>query len=685
MTELELPKDKTDPFEESIFPVWVFDIDNARVLWANQSANELWEADSITELTQRDMGSGMSNSVRARLLQYQKEFENGVYFDESWTLYPKDKAKTVLCRFRGCRLASGRMAMLCEAQLTQEKSSAILHGSQALLYTGAMVTIYNTDGDCIYANPAALHAFTAQGTNLSDRIMSVSVLRSLESGLMAGKEGHYVCPVKTQEGARIHEIEARKSFDSVSGMQTLLLTELDIDEKEQAKRRIEHLANHDFLTGLRNRQYLTSRADDFILTAAKGNENVFLLLIDLDRFKYVNDTFGHVVGDKLLKKISSKLKLFFPKNTIISRFGGDEFCILMRSNRALTDITRECRELIATLKSPIKIGRNYFAIDASVGLAYILSQLEYLSFHDLLVKADLALYSAKENDGDRVQIFREKLYLKKLRFLEVEDELASALQSADGRLTLSFQPIVCLETKKITGLEALARLRSRSGANIPPTEFIPIAESTGMISELGGWVLKNAVEGYLSLPKALRHCRLSVNVSPMQFQGLALLVQLRLLSKMPGFDPSVMEIELTETALQIGESHFSKMLQEIVSMGYTLAIDDFGSAYSNIARLNGYPVQTIKIDRSLMANAGEKLMAGAIEIVRALNLSVVVEGIETKEQSDWLISKGCTKHQGFYYARALSKAELCLIHDCNISSLKKFKNRVLNQQLAVQN
>lgn len=263
-----------EAFEDSIFPVWIFDIDYARVLWANQSALELWEAETLSELSQRDMGTGMTPSVHGRLRQYQREFEDGGYFDESWTLYPKGIVKNVLCRFRGYRLTSGRMAMLCEAQLTTEKSSEFLRNSQALLYTGAMVTVYNTDGQCIYANPAALRAFSDQGTGLLDRILSKDVLQNLQSDMMIGTEGHYVSRVSTQNGPRTHEIEARKGYDAITGHQTLLLTELDIEEKEQAKRRVEHLANHDFLTGLHNRQYLTSRADEFISSAIKDDVGV---------------------------------------------------------------------------------------------------------------------------------------------------------------------------------------------------------------------------------------------------------------------------------------------------------------------------------------------------------------------------------------------------------------------------
>jgi predicted signal transduction protein with EAL and GGDEF domain len=338
----------------------------------------------------------------------------------------------------------------------------------------------------------------------------------------------------------------------------------------------------------------------------------------------------------------------------------------------LTAITHECRALLKELKSPIKIDRNSFSVGASIGFAYILSKTDYTNFDALLVKADLALYSAKANEGGLVRIFSENLYLKRVRFLKVQDRLTTALHDKTGDLDLLFQPIVCMRTRKIVGFEALSRLYSKTDCEVSPKEFIPVAETTGLISELGGWVLQKAQQAQMLMPDALAGCRMSVNVSPSQFHNLSLLNQLSTLAESPNFDPSLMEIELTETALQIGESHFHKMLHEIVEMGYTLAIDDFGSAYSNIARLNGYPVNRIKIDRSMMTQADGKLVSGAIDIVRALNLSAVAEGVETQEQSDWLVSKGCTEHQGFLYSKPLSLDEVKLIQVNDISSLTQF-------------
>lgn len=641
-------------FEFSRFPVWVFDIERAQVIWANDRALDLWEAESRAELIGRKMGKDMSTTVRTRLLQYQLEFPSGAYFDESWTLYPKGKPKTVICRFRGCKMLSGQMAMLCEAEILKEESPAVLRGAQALLYTGAMVTIYNAEGACIFANPAALKAFSSDGTQLDDRILDPTVLTELRAGLTEGTEGHYVSDVLTRVGVRIHEIEARKSYDAINGAQTLLLTEIDISEKEEAKRKVEHLANHDFLTGLHNRHYLTTQATPLIADAFANNQGVFLVLLDLDRFKFVNDTLGHSVGDEMLRKVAENLTRLFPKEAIIGRLGGDEFCILYRSQDAAAANSRKARRLVQELKQPLKIGNHELHVDISVGISHIRSGRACKGFDDLLARADLALYAAKQNGGGTVRHYNERLYRKRQRFWEIEGELRHALMTSGDQLSLHYQPIVSLSSHSIVGIEALARFRTCAGESIPPSEFIPIAEATGLIGDLGHWVLETALQSRAYFPDDMKAAKLSVNVSPLQFHSSALLAQLRSFANRPGFNPAHIEIELTESALHIEERPFAKMLQDIVRMGYSLAIDDFGSAYSNVARLAHYPINTLKIDRSMTLNDNRRLTTGIINIGQALNLKVVAEGVETTDQRDWLISEGCMEHQGFLYSKPLS-------------------------------
>ena len=249
-----------------------------------------------------------------------------------------------------------------------------------------------------------------------------------------------------------------KSYDAVSGDRTLVLTEVDISEKEEAKKEAERLANQDFLTGLRNRHYLKTHANDFIENALKEGDGVFLLLLDLDRFKAVNDALGHSVGDALLVETARKLRREFEDEAIVGRLGGDEFCVLFRSRVATTDVSRMCRTVLNRLNLPVPIQQHTLRIESSAGLCHVRSLAEHNGFDDLLMKADLALYSAKKSGGGTIRLFRRKLQQQRQRFFQVEEELGYALTDLDEMLSQKYQPIVCVNTGRIFALEALTRL-----------------------------------------------------------------------------------------------------------------------------------------------------------------------------------------------------------------------------------
>ena len=660
----------------SQFPIWVFDVDTAHIVWANEAAEELWEAESLEELLDRDLSGDMSSSVRERLLQYLDQFRNGAMFDESWTLYPNGKPKTIKCRFRGCIKIDGAMAMLCEAREIKEQSHEVLRGSQALLYTGAMVSTYDKNGRCLYANPAALRAFGQKSGQLQDRILNDYALQTLMETAMQGQEGLVISDVMTTRGPRIHEIEARRSMDAVDGVNTLLLTELDITEREHAKRAVERLANQDMLTGLFNRTFLATHANSYIETAFEEGQGIFLMLFDLDRFKDVNDTLGHAVGDRLLAEVAERLRSFFPKEAILGRLGGDEFCVLVKSDVRLSDMSKIAGKFVRNLKKPVKIDNHELRIYSSLGICHATADTGPDNFDDLLVRADLAQYEAKNLGGGQVRPYRDALSHQRERFLSIEAELSHALSGNCDDLTLCFQPQVCHETGRATGAEALARLTTRDGKPLGPTDFIPVAEETGLILELGHWVLEQTVEAYMTLPEHMKPYRFSVNVAPTQFHGPELLGQLRRFACKPGFSPDYLELELTESQLHLGDWRFNEKLRKIVDLGYRISIDDFGTGYSNIARLNKHPIQCIKIDRSLICERENKNLAnGVINMGKALKLRVIAEGVETLRQRDWLIEQGCHEHQGFLYAKPLCLDELAQF-DARAAHVRTDKGRI---------
>lgn len=659
------------------FPVWVFDIDAGRVIWSNEAALDLWAASSQAELGARDMGSEMSSSVRERLLQYQASFVEGAAFDESWTLYPGGQPRTVMCRFRGCVKRDGSMAMLCEAQETGVDDPEILRGSQALLYTGAMVSIYDADGRCFYANPAAHRAFGHALERLQDRIINDRVLRTLRDTLAGGREGRFVSEVRTAAGERIHEIEARRSVDAVSARQALLLTELDITEPVLARRAVDKLANEDMLTGLYNRNFLAAHAAAFIGAARDEGRDIYLLLLDLDRFKIINDTLGHAVGDRLLAEAAVRLRSFFPDETILGRLGGDEFCVLLGADSGPGQIKTMASDLVDHLRRPVQIEGHELRIVASLGLSHAPAEPKRAVLLDNLLKeADLALYEAKGRGGAQVQLYHPELLQRRTRSLLIEDALAQALSGRGGAvLEMRYQPQVCLRHGRITGAEALARLRTRDGQVLMPGEFVLVAETTGLIGDLGAQVLEQVAAAHRRLTDALRDYRLSVNVSPAQLREPALLAQLTRLAARPGVATKRIELELTETEPSPDDGEFTGTLQRIADLGYSIAIDDFGTGYSNIARLGTQPFHRLKIDRSLIRQPGNRLLArGVINMSHAMNIPVMAEGVETADQRDWLVSEGCFAHQGYLYGRPVDFETFCALTEAGIEALNAEKD-----------
>lgn len=642
-------------FEGSRFPVWVFDIDRARVIWANQPALGIWAAESMAELQGRDLGADMSTSVRAQLLQFQAAFHTGAHFDEPWTIFPRGTPRLLLCRFRGCLLTDGRMAMLCEAQAITPNDADMLKSNQALLYTAVMVTTYTKAGECTYANPAARMAFPVLDLPLLPRFRNAALQRALAGETGPQTEGRYLSEVETSRGLRIHEVEVRQSFDPIDGQQTFLITEIDVTEKEKAKDELAILATRDPLTGLRNRTYLASSATKFITSAHQRGHGVALLLLDLDRFKFVNDTLGHAAGDALLQAISTRMEAVVPKSALLARFGGDEFCCLLSGPEGERSFLRASLVILKELRRPLLIENNDLSVSASIGLS--LAEGPQSTFEDLLQKADLALFAAKSDGGGKVRAFRPQMADRSHRFLQVDTELRDAL--ARNRLELFYQPRISFATGRIVAAEALIRLNTSSGVLVLPTEFIPIAEATGQIAAIGRWVLREAVRQLEALRSAGSTVNLSINVSPKQFSDPAFLALLRQIRPRIDAGPGDIELEITENILIDSDRRLRRVLHQISQLGYAFAIDDFGTAYSNLASLTRYPISCIKIDRTLIAHPDFRLLVTSVMTIgRAFGARIIAEGVETEPQRQWLKDNHCDEFQGFLFSRPVPFADL---------------------------
>lgn len=638
---------------DSRYAVWVYDLETMRITWANASALTLWEAQDLAELSARDLGADMSSSVRSRLEQYALAFAKGDRFDEQWTIYPKGIPRPLVCRFRGCRLEDGRIAMLVEGTEVGAEDRSLITSAQVLLYTTSMVSTYALDGTCTFANLAALKSFPGRQQAEVARFLNPTIRAAL-SGKGDEIEGTYLSEVVTSRGVRIHEVSIRMGQDPVDAAPNFVITETDVTDQENAKRDLESLASRDSLTGLRNRAYIAAAASGHLGHHAAQGFGTALMLLDLDRFKFVNDTLGHAAGDQLLQEIADRLTRALPPGTPLSRLGGDEFCCLI-AQQGEKGVLKQANAVLKALGRPLRVEGNDLSVSGSIGLA--LSDGAETTFDELLRQADLALFEAKGNGGAEARIFRPEMAERSERFLRIEAELSEALRRR--RLELFYQPRLSLRTGKIVAAEALIRINKPTGPAVMPSEFIPVAEATGRIAPIGRWALREAARHLVELRQAGARVDLSVNVSPKQFTDPAFLKQLRQSRQLLEPVGGVIELEITESVLVESDRRLQKIMRQIADLGYTFAIDDFGTAYSNLAGISRYPINCIKIDRTLIAHADFRaLVAAVLTLARVFGAKVVAEGVETEEQRNWLHQAQCDEFQGFLFSRPVPFAEL---------------------------
>lgn len=638
-------------FVGSRFPVWVFDIEESRIPWANSPALDVWQARTLEELQARTFSADMSSTVRKRLQQYQAGFGLGEVFDENWTIFPHGNPKTLACRFRGCMLADGKLAMLCEAQALGIEDAELVQANQALLYTSVMVSTYSVTGRCTYANPSAHQSFATSEPNWQTRFRNDVLQSLLCTSPQKSSEGTYLSAVATRDGQKLHEVDLRLSYDPVDGQVSFLVTEVDVTERERVQQELAHLATTDPVTDLPNRTFLNRAAPGLLAKAVAEGCAVGLFLFDLDRFKFVNDTLGHGAGDILLKEIGTNVRQSLPDSALFARLGGDEFCCLVAEPGGEKALLQRGRDILEKIRCRVRVEGHSINSSGSIGLS-IASDLSATT-SDLLRMADLAMFEAKQSGGNTLKVFRPDMAERSQRFVRIDKSLSEAL--AHKRFELHYQPRVCFHSGRIVAAEALIRLRSVSGEISDPDEFIPIAEATGRIAPIGRWVLREAFRHLLMLREKGCSITISINVSPMQFSDPAFLSLLRQLRPRLNEGSGDIELEITESVLIKSEGKLLRILSEIANMGYRFAIDDFGTAYSNLSSLTRYPISCIKIDRTLIAhNDFRLLVTGVMTIGRSFGARIIAEGVETELQHQWLLENGCDEYQGFLFSRPVS-------------------------------
>jgi diguanylate cyclase (GGDEF)-like protein/PAS domain S-box-containing protein len=424
----------------------------------------------------------------------------------------------------------------------------------------------------------------------------------------------------------------------------------DVTEQRETERRVHHLAHHDLLTGLPNRVDFVERIKG--LLAKDGRDASFVLLyLDLDRFKAVNDTLGHYIGDQLLKSVSARLSAILRNGDHLSRLGGDEFTIVLDGYRSKTDFQAIAERCIYELSRPFDIVGNEVSVGVSIGI--VVPRPGLIDADILLQQADLALYKAKREGRNCFRIFEPGTNDPMRARHELEEDLRRALEH--GQLELHYQPIINADTGEISACEALLRWDCPRRGNVPPAEFIPVAEERGLMPELGAWILRHACEEACAWPESIR---LSVNVSPAQLLSEDFTVLLASTLAQTGLQPARLDIEITETALLENSDISRQTLEHVRAMGVGVSMDDFGTGYSSLSLLQSFPFSRIKIDRSFVQGIGHNRKSMAIVqaitgLCRTLGIPMIAEGVETLIQRDVLVRERCQELQGFWISRPL--------------------------------
>lgn len=521
----------------------------------------------------------------------------------------------------------------------------------------------------------------ATGKSFTDFVHpeDVALVRSLHQEVMEEPDATPAleCRFRHSDGSlRDVEITATNALD-VPNVAGLVFNTRDITERKEAERergvlegQLAHQAYHDPLTGLANRVLFKDRVDHALSRRSRGAEELAVLFLDLDNFKSVNDTLGHEAGDELLKRVADRLVTCLRDSDTIARLGGDEFAVLIEGVNGDQDAYVVADRLIESLQMPFDLKGRHVLCGGSVGVAF---STEGSSSEELLANADVAMYAAKAAGKARRETYRADMRKSLITRMSMEAELQRAVENQE--FVIHYQPIFSVGTERITGVEALVRWAHPERGIIPPGDFIPLAEETGLIVPIGKWVLEQAC---LQAKLWQEHytngspLKVSVNLSVRQFQQTNLVGEVAEVLRTSQLPPHALTLEITESILVQDNLVAVDKLQELKELGVQLALDDFGTGYSSLGYLRRFPIDVLKIDKSfidgLTHDSEEAALARAIvQIGETLRLCTVAEGIEHEEQATELRNLGCEEGQGYYYARPLeASAVTALLEDSKI-------------------
>jgi diguanylate cyclase (GGDEF)-like protein/PAS domain S-box-containing protein len=516
------------------------------------------------------------------------------------------------------------------------------------------------------ADEGSLGRAWAQGSAV--RVERLQELNDFTRDAFAGRAGLSLgLIVPTAAGGAMTALEFySRDAQAADGeaLETLNIIAMQIAQYEQrmsAELQLRHVASHDALTGLQNRASLERELSRAIKRSNRHRMRFAVMFIDLDRFKQINDTLGHGVGDRMIRVCGERLKALMREDDTVARFGGDEFVLLMENLSSPADAAVLAKKALACFEDPFLTDGHELHISASIGVSVYPE--DGADAETLVKNADTAMYRAKERGRGSYCFYTAQMNAQGTERLMLESGLRRAVER--GELELHYQPKLDLGQQRIVGVEALMRWRHPALGMVSPAQFIPIAEETGLIESIGRWALERACTDAVAWRSlGLPPLQVSVNLSPRQLGSRAVIGEIRSILDSTGLAPELLELEITEGAMMKNPEHAVKLLEDVRALGVGLAIDDFGTGYSSLSYLRRFPLSTVKIDRAFINDVSENADAQAlvdsiITLAHGLRMRVVAEGVETMVQLDHLRSRGCDEIQGYLLCKPLPRDELC--------------------------
>lgn len=659
-------------FETHPHPMWIYDIETLSFLAVNEAAviHYGYAREEFLSMTMKDIRP--SEDIPVFLEHLAEDRFPDIDFEGTRRHLKKDGALIhVEITSREITFAGRRAKVVMATDVTERKrSQEALRGSEARLrmLTEKMPAIlWSTDSELVFTS--SLGAGLGNLQMLPNEAVGMTLFeyfqtedpnftaidahrRALEEGESVTYEMHWA--------GRTYSSHVEPLWDGSGNIIGCVGAALDITEQKQAEETVQHQAYHDALTGLPNRLLFNDRLAIEISHAHRKNEKLAVLFLDLDRFKTINDTLGHAVGDQLLQGAAGRLISHLSDDSTIARLGGDEFMILLADVKSVEDVTRAAKKVLEAFKQPWIINTHELHITTSIGVALYPDDGE--DVETLVRNADTAMYRAKQQGRNNYQLYAPAMNVKAFEQLVMENSLRRALDRKE--FIIHYQPQVNALTGQITGVEALLRWQHPDLGLIFPSNFIPLAEETGLIVPIGEWVLRTACAQNKMWQKAgVPPLRMSVNLASRQFQQKDLVEMVSHALGETGLEPQYLDLEITESIVMEDADATLLVLRELTKKGIQISIDDFGTGYSSLSYLKMFPLHTLKIDQSFVrdstADPNDAAIASAIIVLgHSLKLRVIAEGVETQDQFLFLKQQKCDEIQGFLFGRPVSAEEI---------------------------